>query len=69
MGEVKKEHLPSYPNVNDIKNFSPRAGGGFARLGYRHFLGLLWALFKANRQSKRSECTARFEFTLPIPWF
>ena len=36
------------------------------RLGYKSFIGLIWALWKINRNNKRLNVETRVEIVLPV---
>ena len=38
------------------------------REGYSSFIGLIWSIFKINKQCKRSNFTMNLEFKVPIKW-
>tara|TARA_Y100000310_G_scaffold126832_2_gene125858 strand:+ start:50 stop:271 length:222 start_codon:yes stop_codon:yes gene_type:complete len=39
------------------------------RIGWRTFFGFVWQMWRANRSAHRGRVKAKFEVTLPIPWW
>ena len=39
------------------------------RIGYKGFLSIIWVLWKMNKQCRKKNFKAKYEFILPVKWF